>query len=764
MGATGNPLSNRDYKNLKSVARAYGSRLLSAVYRESSEEWVRLDSNFYRIELPARKEKRKSIGIDRCIIQDARINWIVNLYESPNAIEATKPLVSGIVRKFLQREGRQDLAIIRLTSGSLDIEKLIEKQEADSSESSFVVLYANIGNPSILRRCMHTYFAIDHFMRLKCSESIAKLLIGDLYPNPTTWRHPPTELITPSTIDFKLTRDQQRALQIAIKQHIAIIEGTVGSGKTHLAACIAYILALQKFQKVLVCSQLPGTIELLSKLLMTNETSCNDSLSVIQISDDINDPLQLTRRKFDILEQRTVISPFTRNKQRNGRNYNTMKQSMVQKLTQSCKLNHLVGWHLYRNFLEKHSTKANIYSDQIDIERLTEKNVAMCCKATRKKAEFRLLDEADIVCCTLDQVGRKLISRHQFDVLIIDDAQMPSDAEILIPLMFPNLKQIILLGQDDVKLGYLNNAIGNKKHDAACDVSKNLGQERYRLFSRLVNSYGPMAKLTQQFRSHDLLIEFCNKHYYRSKMRIHPSATRRYVRNCVGVGDYSWLPKMGNSMSVIFGLQATIHIEQLEDNPIVVDNNSNSQNGIYTIIKKLIDKLVKMEKFPRTAITIVTNLDNLQDLRRNQLQLAGVEIRNVLDFAGMENEFIILCCQQPTVKSHRMSHELEPDFMRNEQALHIALTRAKLGLFVVADQSMLDAITSKAETVIDCQNDSCLANGASGNKYNVVWIDQESADYCAKWRQFVKYHSELGLITQFDDKQEDKKESILMIQ
>lgn len=709
-------ISSRDFKNLKSVARAYGSRLLSAVYRESSEEWVRLEANLHKIELPARVETRKSIAIDRCLIPDARVGWTVNLFASANY--NAKPLASGQVRKFLQREGRQDLTILRLAS-PLNMKQIIDKQP-ESESSFFVVLYASVENPTLLRRCLHTYFAIDQFMRLRCSESVAKLLIGDLYPNPITWRHPPAELLSPSTIDFKLTREQNRALQIAIKKHITIIEGTVGSGKTHLAACIAYILAVQRFQKVLICSQAVGTIELLAKLLMTNETSCDDSLSVIQISDHDNDPLKFARRNYDVLEQATT----SENKQHRryipqGKSKQPLLRGlMMQQMTKSCKLNHLVGWDLYRRFLDKHSAKGSSYSDQIDIERLTEKNVAMCCKTTRKKAEYRLLDRADIVCCTLEQSGRKLISRHQFDVLIIDDAHLPSDAEILIPLMYPNLKQIILLGQDDIKLNQVNRDGQLRKQSLF--INRNLGQERYKLFSRLVNSYGPLAKLTQQFRGHEKLMEFCNGNFYKSKLRTHPNASRRYVRNCVGVGDFTWLPKVGNTMNVLFG------------------NSTSNFSRNYLIIEKIINNLVKLEKYPKSAITVVTNLDHLQNISTHRVCLAGVELRNVLDIVGLENEFIILCCQQPTVKSHRLSYEIEPDFTRNDQALHIAITRAKLGLFIVADQCMLDSIT----------NNQSQNNCESLSNKSVVWIDQESSDYCAKWRALVRYHRDMGTMTE----------------
>lgn len=696
-------------KRIKRTVASIGERLLENFYQEVSAEMKKLASRKVNFQLPARKEMRTSIGLDRCLIPDVRIGWFVLLRELG---QDSGILAWGRVRKIVARDRRQDLVIIRFLS-PLNLRNIIEQQPEDQKT---VELTIELQNPHLLKSCRRIYHAVDSFKRLKYSQIIAKLLLGDIYENSQVWR-PPKELSTPFSIDFQLDKQQNNAFRFAIAHKLTLIEGCVASGKTQLAACIAHCLAYERRLKVLICSANSSNVNQIVKILQgtTNKHKQDPTMTTKSNQNDRGHRENRVRVVRVTNDKRPKEPPIR----------HQINSSYAQK--ELPKLRDLVGFQLYKRFYEKHQKYSDFYEKTKQrYDQATRLNINTCCRETRKGTEFKILENADIVCCTSWQAGRQLLDKRlKFQVLIIDDAHLHTDAGILIPLMTPNIKQLVLLGQDLIKLN-----INMSEHKKWGDKNLNIGLEEYQLFSRLVNSFGPHIRLKRQYRSHEELFKFCNENYHNNELRTTKNPRTRFVHLCVTLGDFSWLPssKALNSMSCIF-----------------VSNNQQQQTGLLLneTIKGVVDKIVEQEKFPYSAVSIITNLDQLHKFDNDkELQYKGIRIMSASDVVGLENDFIILLCIEPTVKCHRSSHELDPDFTRDELTLHIVLTRAKMGLFiVVTDESMIDfGSTSNSEYKL-----------SSSNSQSTPWIDLEPANYCKKWRDLVECHRKMDTIVRFGD-------------
>jgi len=63
-------------------------------------------------------------------------------------------------------------------------------------------------------------------------------------------------------------------------------------------------------------------------------------------------------------------------------------------------------------------------------------NAQRAFDTVRRKARIDILNEADVICCTLSGSGHEALDGHQFDMVIIDEAAQAVELSSLIPLKF----------------------------------------------------------------------------------------------------------------------------------------------------------------------------------------------------------------------------------------------------------------------------------------------------------------------------------------
>jgi len=282
-------------------------------------------------------------------------------------------------------------------------------------------------------------------------------------------------------------------------------------------------------------------------------------------------------------------------------------------------------------------------------------------KELRRKAEMKILEKFDIVCCTcITAADRRLIDLYKegynFEYVVIDEAAQALEPETLLPLLY-HAEKVILAG-DHKQLGPL---VKSKQGIAA-----NFGQS---LFERLASRIQPIM-LLKQYRMHPTIANFPSAQFYNNMLITDDSCLR------TGHSSFKW-PQKGHP-------NFFYHVEGKEEVPSLRESYFNRKEG--DVIKKLIQRLGNSGVKAR-SIAVLTPYHGqkvyLQDLQDRKAIAREVEIESVDGFQGREKDYIIISCV-------RSNQELGLGFLNDERRLNVAITRAKNGLIICGNAKVLE--------------------------------------------------------------------------
>ncbi|CAM9930106.1 unnamed protein product, partial [Heterosigma akashiwo] len=247
-----------------------------------------------------------------------------------------------------------------------------------------------------------------------------------------------------------LSAPQAAAVRAAFQQPLSLIQGPPGTGKSIVLATIAYHLARENRDQVLVCA-------------LTN-------MAIDHLAEKIN---------------RTGL-PVVCLKARNQETAN----SSVEHLSP---LN--IYLELYRN-----SELNKLVALREEVGELSAED-ARQLRRLRWHAEREILQAADVICTTCVGAGDPRLADFYFPRVVIDDATAANQAECLIPVVL-GAKQLVLAG-DPYQLGPVVN----------CTKAARAGLTQS-LFERLVKLGLRPMRLQIQYRMHPCLAEFPNYMFY----------------------------------------------------------------------------------------------------------------------------------------------------------------------------------------------------------------------------------------------------------
>ena len=95
-----------------------------------------------------------------------------------------------------------------------------------------------------------------------------------------------------------------------------------------------------------------------------------------------------------------------------------------------------------RNLTSERTQITNQLNAALDKGRQT----ARAADSAKRKARIDVLNEADIICCTLSGSGHEIIDRMEFDLIIIDEAAQAIELSSLIPLKFASQRCVLVGG------------------------------------------------------------------------------------------------------------------------------------------------------------------------------------------------------------------------------------------------------------------------------------------------------------------------------
>lgn len=273
-----------------------------------------------------------------------------------------------------------------------------------------------------------------------------------------------------------------------------------------------------------------------------------------------------------------------------------------------------------------------------------------------------LLARCPVVCCTVAGADASLLRDEAFDVVVVDEAAQTPD-----PLSLFALQQAprAILGGDPRQL-----------------PPTVLDQEAARqglattLFERCLQHYGEhcVRLLTEQYRMHATIMNFPSQRMYEGALQAHATVATHLLEDLglppdpLRPGPYWLIDTSGKGWD-----------EQRREDDASTSNPGHA-GRVVAEVKRLLQR-----GLPATNLAVITPYQAQVALLRAELRMemdAGLEVGTVDGFQGREKEAII-------VDLVRSNPDGEIGFLNDIRRTHVAITRARRFLLVLADLSTL---------------------------------------------------------------------------
>ena len=272
--------------------------------------------------------------------------------------------------------------------------------------------------------------------------------------------------------------------------------------------------------------------------------------------------------------------------------------------------------------------------------------------------EDEIISEANIVLSTINNSADERLKNYFFSYVLIDEAAQALEPEIILPLIH-QAQMVVLIG-DDKQLGPVVHS--REAKDDGLGMS---------LFERLHFIYKEapfITLLNEQYRMSEKLYEFPNMKFYENKM-----LTKTKILLDKNIMNNFPFP---NGFPILF-----INVIGEE----VIENKSyhNSQEVLY--VYKCVNELIKNNVELKDIGVLPfysAQKQRLYEKFYTKEKYQELKIDSVDGFQGMELDYIILS----TVRSNS---EGNLGFLKVENRLNVALTRARKGLIIIGNAKCL---------------------------------------------------------------------------
>mmetsp|Transcript_11925 Transcript_11925/g.17981 ORF Transcript_11925/g.17981 Transcript_11925/m.17981 type:complete len:1012 (-) Transcript_11925:1834-4869(-) len=330
-----------------------------------------------------------------------------------------------------------------------------------------------------------------------------------------------------------------------------------------------------------------------------------------------------------------------------------------------------------------------------EIGDLTEKDQKKY-RALRSRTEREILQAADVICCTCVGAGDPRLKNFRFRQVLIDEATQAVEAEALIPICL-GAKQLVLVG-DHCQLGPV----------VMCKQAAKAGLTQS-LFERLVLIGIRPIRLQVQYRMHPALSEFPSNMFYEGSLQNGVTEADRQLLSQPGFAgkeDFPWpIPNKPMFFYSISGMEE-----------ISASGTSYLNRTEASYVEKIVTYLLRMGVKP-IQIGVITPYDGQKKYVSEFMRRSGalsstlyeaIEVASVDAFQGREKDYILVSCV-------RASDTQGIGFLSDPRRLNVALTRARLGLFVLGNPRVLSKNPLWAALLLHFKEYDTLVEGPLNN-------------------------------------------------
>ncbi len=233
------------------------------------------------------------------------------------------------------------------------------------------------------------------------------------------------------------------------------------------------------------------------------------------------------------------------------------------------------------------------------------------------------------------------------------------------------------------------------------------------IFERLIKfPYTRSARLEIQYRMHPFIAQFPSEHFYQGFLQTAPSCRE-------SLPTLKMLPP--ERPSVMFDTSANPRESFCESNPTSFTNQEEGRQVV-----ALLDTLLNHKVSPRKIGVIVAYRGQL-DLLKTQLgqhqmiqdYYQQIEVDTVDAFQGREKDVII-------ISTVRNNSRKSLGFLADPRRLNVAITRARIGLFILGSVNTLQHDHNYAELIVHHQKHKQLYDRDMNNLVPLKDLSQYS--------------------------------------
>ena len=481
---------------------------------------------------------------------------------------------------------------------------------------------------------MHTALKQFTTNRNAVSSPIYNIILGKcLYPKSS-------DLTIPRKLQVeglpKLNPIQMDVASSVLKSNFSLVQGPPGTGKTVTSATVVYHLQKATNGKVLVCSPSNVAVDQLCEKL--NQAKLN----VVRLTAKSREHVKSNVAFLSVhaIAEQTTISPE------------------------------------YQALLLKKKA-----ADE-DLSQSDDKRI----RHLQRQIERKILEEADVICCTCVGAGDPRLNKMKFETVVIDEATQATEPESLIPLVL-GCKRAVLIGDHE----QLPPVIMSKQvAKAGLTVS---------LFERLVKNGFKPSMLQIQYRMHPGLSEFPSNMFYEGNLQNGVNKLNR-----LACQSFPW-PNPDLPM-FFFNCQGQ---EEMSGTGLSYLNRAEA-----SVVDKIVVSLIKAG-VEAEQIGIITPYEGQRAFVTshmmnsiNREHLNKIEIASVDSFQGREKDYIILTCV-------RSNEKQGIGFLKDPRRLNVAITRAKYGLMIIGNPRVLSKNTLWYHLISHFKSKDLLVEGPLNN-------------------------------------------------
>ncbi|KAK8514255.1 hypothetical protein V6N13_063157 [Hibiscus sabdariffa] len=394
---------------------------------------------------------------------------------------------------------------------------------------------------------------------------------------------------------------------------------------------------------------------------------------------------------------------FFETKRANIRDRNSCVKSTSDGSDKETDMKEMSGLEVDAKLQRLYEQKKQIYKD-LSAAQAQEKKINEETKTLRHKLRKSILKEAEIVVTTLSGCGGDLYgvcaetvssfklgnpSEHTlFDAVVIDEAAQALEPATLIPLQ--------LLKSRGTKCIM----VGDPKQLPATVLSNVASKYMYEcsMFERLQRAGHPVVMLTEQYRMHPEICRFPSMHFYDNKLLNGDTVSSKSAsfHGIEGLGPY-----------VFYDVVDGVELRGKNSGALSLYNECEADAAVELL--KFFRKRYPSE-FVGGRIGIITPYKCQLSLLRSRFSSvfgssvsADIEFNTVDGFQGREVDILLFSTVRAASSSHGVSSSNSIGFVADVRRMNVALTRARLSLWILGNARTLQTDRNWAALVKDAK-------------------------------------------------------------